>query len=248
MARGLTYGLIGALALAIALGAGTMGAAPNQQGALSLIARTALGRAALIVICAGFLAYALWKLTLGVLGSGPEGGGGTRIRDRVANLGGGVAYLVFFAVAIRVSTGSSGSASGQEKHAAAGILGWPGGEFIVGVGGGGLIAISAYQLYEALAGRFARDQKRQRMGAVEQRVFMLLGYVGLSARALVFGLVGYFLVRTAIDVNARSGVGLDGALARLHHQPLGPWVLGLVAVGLLTFAAFSVLEARFRRL
>jgi hypothetical protein len=213
-----------------------------------LIARTAIGRAALIVICAGFLAYALWKLTQGVLGRGPEGGGGPGLRNRVANLGGCVVYLTFFAVAIRILTGSSGSASGQEKHAAAGILGWPGGKFIVGFGGTVLISISAYQLYEALGGRFVRDQKRGRMGALERRVFMLLGYVGLSARALVFGLVGYFLVRTAIDFNPGSGVGLDGALARLHHQPLGPWALGLVAAGLITFATFSLLEARYRRL
>jgi hypothetical protein len=34
----------------------------------------------------------------------------------------------------------------------------------------------------------------------------------------------------------------------LHHQPFGPWALGFVAAGLLTFAAFSVLEARYRRL
>jgi hypothetical protein len=38
-ARGITYGVIGALALAMALGAGTAGTAPNQQGALALIAR-----------------------------------------------------------------------------------------------------------------------------------------------------------------------------------------------------------------
>jgi hypothetical protein len=37
-----------------------------------------------------------------------------------------------------------------------------------------------------------------------------------------------------------------GALARLHHQTLGPWLVGLVALGLLTFAAFSLVEARYR--
>jgi hypothetical protein len=248
VARGVTYGLIGVFAFAIAVGAGTMGAAPNQQGALSLIARSALGKAALIVVCAGLLAYALWKLSQGLLGRGPEGGGGPQLKDRVANLGGGVVYLAFFSVAIRVLTGSSGSASGQEKHAAAGILGWPGGEFIVGLGGGGLIAISAYQLYEALGGKFAHDEKRQGMSAGQRRAFMVLGRVGLSARALVFGLVGYFLVRTAIDFSPNRGVGVDGALARLHHEPLGPWALGLVGAGLVTFAAFSLLEARFRRL
>jgi hypothetical protein len=248
VARAITYGVIGALSLAIALGAGTMGAAPNQQGALALIARTSLGRAALVVLCAGLLAYALWKLTQGIFGRGPEGGGGSQLKDRVANLAGGAVYLGFFAVAIRVLSGSSGNASGEQKRAAAGILGSPGGQFIVGIAGGGLIAISLYQLYDALRGEFAKDSKTQQMEPAERRLFMVLGRIGLTARALVFALVGYFLVRTAIDFNPNNAVGVDGALARLHHQPLGPLALGLVAAGLVTFAAFSLLEARYRRL
>jgi hypothetical protein len=43
-------------------------------------------------------------------------------------------------------------------------------------------------------------------------------------------------------------VGVDGALARVHQEPLGPWLLGLVAVGLLAFAGFSFAESRYRRL
>jgi hypothetical protein len=42
-------------------------------------------------------------------------------------------------------------------------------------------------------------------------------------------------------------VGVNGALERLQHQPLGQWLLGGVAAGLLTFAVFSLLEARYRR-
>ena len=75
VARGITYGVTGALALALAAGAGTAGTAPNQLGALELIDRSWPGRAALVVIAAGLLAYALWKLTQGIFGAGPEGVG-----------------------------------------------------------------------------------------------------------------------------------------------------------------------------
>jgi hypothetical protein len=248
VARGITYGVIGALALAIALGAGTMGTTPNQQGALALIARTPLGRAALVMICAGLLAYAVWKLTQGLLGWGPEGGGGTGAKNRVANLAGGLVYLGFFAVAMNALTGSSGNSSAGPRDAAAGVLGWPGGQVIVAAVGAGLIVVSLYQLYDGLSGGFADDSKLERMGRRERRLFMLLGRVGLSARALVFALVGYFLLRTAIEFNPGRAVGVDGALARLHRQPLGTGLLGLAAAGLLTFSAFSMLEARYRRL
>jgi hypothetical protein len=248
VARAITYGVIGALAFALALGAGTVGTSPNQQGALSLIARHALGRVALVAICAGLLAYALWKLTQGILGRGPEGGGSMKPLDRIGNFAGGVVYLAFFAVALRILIGSSGNSSAQQKHAAAGVLGWPGGQVIVGIGGGVLIAISLYQLYDALSGGFTDEAKTQQMSEAERHLFNVLGRIGLSARALVFALVGYFIVRTAIDFNPNDAVGLDGALGRLHHQPLGPWLLGFAAAGLVVFALYSLLEARYRRL
>lgn len=248
LARGLTYGLIGALTVALAAGAGSASTSPDQQGALALIARAPLGRLAVGFISAGLLAYAIWKLSQAVIGRGPEGGGGPDLKDRIANFGGGVAYVAFFAVAVRVLAGSGGDSSAQSKQAAAGALGWPGGQAVVGIAGGGLLAISLYQVYDAVRGSFQDDIKLHEMGARERRLFLVLGHVGLVARAVVFGLVGYFLLRTAIDANASRAVGVDGALARVHAQPFGAWLLGLTAAGLLTFAAFTLLEARHRRL
>jgi hypothetical protein len=119
---------------------------------------------------------------------------------------------------------------------------------IVGAAGATLLLVSLYQLYEALTGQFARESKTGRMKAEQRRLFLTLGRVGLSARAVVFALIGYFVLRAAIDYNPGTAVGVDGALARVHHQPAGPWLLGVVAAGLLVFATFSMVEARYRRL
>lgn len=246
-ARGLTYGVVGGLALALAVGAGTGGNTPDQQGALALLDKAPLGAVALVVIAAGLLAYAMWKISQAVFGSGPEGGGGPGLKDRVFNFFGGVAYLVFFAVAIRVLVKGSGG-GGSPRGATAGVLGWPGGPVIVAVAGLALIAISAYQCYDGLTGGFADEAKTGEMGAGERRIFMRLGRVGLTARALVFALVGYFLVRAAIDYKPNSAVGVDGVLGRVHAQPYGPWLLGAVAAGLLVFSVYSFLEGRYRRL
>jgi hypothetical protein len=247
-ARGITYGLIGALAIALAVGAGSANASPNQQGALALIAHAPLGKIALVVISAGLLAYALWKLGQGVIGRGPEGGGGPKLMDRISNLAGGAVYLGFFGLAIKVLTGSAGNGSSEPRQAASGVLGWPGGRVLVGIAGAGLVAISVYQGYDAFRGRFAQDSKLAEMSPTQRRLFLALGRVGLLARAWVFALIGYFLIRTAIEFDASKAIGVDGALAKVHQQPVGPWLLGFVGVGLLTFAAFSFFEGRYRRL
>jgi hypothetical protein len=248
IARGVTYGVIGGLAVALALGAGTMGATPNQQGALTLIGRSAVGGPALVLIAAGLLGYALWKLLRAVAGRGPEGGGSPRPVERIASAAGGVVYLGFCLVAVRVLAGSAGNASRAPQHATAGVLGWPGGQVIVGIAGVILIGVGLYQLYYAIDGGFADESKLEQMDHRQRRAFVTLGRVGYAGRAVVFTLVGYFLLRSAIDYDPRRAVGVDGALARLHAQAYGPWLVALVAAGLLAFAAFSLAEARYRRL
>jgi Domain of Unknown Function (DUF1206) len=107
----------------------------------------------------------------------------------VANVAGGVVYAGFFLVAIRALAEGGGSSSAQPRQAAAGVLGWPGGQELVGVAGGALLAISLYQFYAATTGEFADDSKVEQMSSRERRWFMLIGRVGLGARALVLALV-----------------------------------------------------------
>ncbi len=248
VARALTYGLIGVLTLALALGAGTSGKAPNQQGALALVASAPLGAVAVILIAAGLLAYAGWKLLLAVRGRGPEGGGDPEPTSRIANLAAALSYLALFAIAVQVLGGSSRGESKTPSHAAAGVLGWPGGPWLVGLAGAVLIGVSAYQVWSAIRGEFTQESKTGEMSPEQRRTFRLVGRIGLTARSLVFVLIGYFLLDTALTFDPAKAVGVDGALGRLHHEPLGPWLTGLVALGLIIFAAFSLFEARYRRL
>lgn len=248
LARALTYGLIGALTLALATGAGTGRTAPDQQGALRLIAQAPLGFAALAVIAAGLLAYAAWKLTQALRGRGPEGGGGQKASERLANAGGGIGYLVFAAGVMQILVSSGGDSGGSPSHAAAGVMGWPAGRWLVGAAGIALIAGSVYQAYYALTDGFTKQAKTEQMSPRERSLHRATGRVGLVARAVVFGLCGYFLTETAISYNPSNAVGIGGALLRLHHQTFGPWIVDLVGIGLLVFAAFSLYEARYRRL
>ena len=64
---------------------------------------------------------------------------------------------------------------------------------------------------------------------------------------VVFVLIGYFLIRAAIDYNPDKAVSLDGALAAVGQASYGPILLGIVAAGLIGFAAYSIADARYRR-
>ncbi len=137
LARAATYAVIAGLTVAIALDMDIRPAAANPQGALSVINSGPFGRLALGIISASLLAYAIWKLVQAVRGRGPEGGGGPGLKDRLANLGGGLVYLAFFGVAIAVLSGNAGNGSRQPKQTASQLLAIPGGEVLLGIAASG---------------------------------------------------------------------------------------------------------------
>jgi Domain of Unknown Function (DUF1206) len=98
VARGLIYGIIGILAVKLALGDG--GKTTNQQGALKTIAHQPFGKVLLVLVAAGLAGYALWRISRAVLGHGREASDSGF--DRVAALASGGLAVSKVSVALPV--------------------------------------------------------------------------------------------------------------------------------------------------
>ena len=243
VARGLIYGIIGVLALRLAVGQG--GRTTNQQGALHTVANQPLGKALLTLLAIGLGGYALWRFARAAIGHGPEGTDSKL--DRVTALASGIVYASFCIAAVRILTGSKGSSS-TPKTASRDVFGWPAGIWIVGAAGLIVIGVGLYQGYRGITRDFLKDSKTEQMSPRTKRWISRLGLIGYLSRMVVFTLVGVFLVKAAVDYNPRAAIGLDGALAKLQHNSLGPLLLGVVALGLIAFALYSFSDARYRRI
>ena len=104
-------------------------------------------------------------------------------------------------------------------------------------------ANSRYVDWLARAGLAARGiMSRPTRGMV-----VALGWVGGVARGIVFGAAGLFLLIAAVTARAHQAKGIDAALRAFTKTPAGPWLLVLVALGLVTFGCYSLAEARWRR-
>jgi Domain of Unknown Function (DUF1206) len=247
VARGLIYGIIGFLAIKLALGAG--GTTTNQQGALKTIAHQPFGKVLLTLVAIGLAGYALWRLLHVLLGHGPEDSDSGL--DRVAAFGSGIVYAGLCAIAVEILLGSGSGASGGSGNASkttAGVFGWPAGTWLVGIAGAALIGVGLYQGYRGISRDFLKDSKTEQMSARVRDWIEWIGSFGHLARMVVFGLVGVFLIKAAIDFNPNQAVGLDGALAKLAHASYGPFLLGIVAAGLIAFGVYSLSDARYRRI
>lgn len=242
VARGLVYLIVGVLALELALGVG--GKAANQQDALKAIAEQSFGRILLVLVAIGLAGYALWRLTRAAVGHGAEQRDSAT--DRIAALGSGVAYGILCVTAVEI-VASSNSSSGTPKEATGGILGWSGGTALVAIAGAVLIGVAAYQAYKGFGKKFLEDAKTGEMSESVRKGYTALGVFGHVARAVIFGLIGYGLIKAAIDYNPKEAIGLDGALRQLADASYGPALLGIVAVGLAGFAIYSMADARYRK-
>ena len=190
--------------------------------------------------------YALWRLLRAALGRGPEGA--DRGIERLGALGSGLVYGALCWVAIRAATGSAGSSGGNTKKTTAGVFDWPAGRWLVAIAGLILIGVGLYQLVRGLTQKFLEDSKTEEMSPAVKQWITRIGTIGHVARAVIFGLVGIFLVKAAIDYKAKEAIGLEGALTKLVNTTYGPWLLGAVALGLIAFAVYSISDARYRRI
>jgi Domain of Unknown Function (DUF1206) len=245
VARGVVYGVVAILALKLAVGSG--GKATTQRGALVAIAREPFGKALLIATAVGLAGYALWRLVRAGIGHGTEqNDSGFR---RVAGVASGLAYAALCVTAVKILIGASSSGgSSNPKKTTGGVLDWTGGTVIVGVAGAILIGVALFQGYKGLSKKFLDDSKTREMRPEVKRGFTAIGVFGHLARMVVFGLIGYGLLKAAIDYNPRSAIGLDGALSKLSHNAYGPFLLGVVAVGLIGFALYSIADARYAKI
>jgi len=242
--RGTVYAVIGILAIKLAIGAG--GKTTDQSGALRTIAHQPFGEVLLILVAIGLAGYSLWRLAHALLGHGPERSDSGL--DRVAALGSGVAYAIMCAIAVKILLGSGGGTSGHTSKATAGVLGWPGGTWLVGFAGALFVGVALYQGYRGVSQDFLRDAKTGEMSAAVRRWYKAAAVFGHLARMVVFGLVGIFLIKAAIEYDPSKAVGLDGALAKLANQSYGSALLGVVAAGLVAFAVYSFADVRYRRI
>jgi hypothetical protein len=242
VAKGISFAIVGVLALKLALGSG--GSATSRQGALQQLAGTTFGEALLIALAFGFASYALWRF-LQAFAEKPsrEESGAKAWAKRAGYVGRGLIYasLTYSTVKILIGADQQQSQNGKAHQTTATVLSWPGGTWIVGIAGAVILGVALWNLYRGIARKF-EDKWTRGYSEWGSRA----GVAGHVARFVVFGLMGWFVIRAAVDYDPKKAIGLDGALQKLAHAGYGSWLLGLTAAGLVAYAVFCFVDARYR--
>ncbi len=242
LAKGVSFGIVGALAVKLAAGHG--GQATSREGALHALARETFGEVVLILLAIGFAAYALWRLVEAIAAGGDE----KKWAKRAGSLGRAAIYaaLAYSAVKILAGDGGGGSQNQRAHETAATLLSWPAGTWLVGIAGAIVIGVGLWNAYRGLSRKFEDKWRTGEMGGAARTWGGRAGVVGHLARGVVFTLIGAFVIRAAVQYDPKEAIGLDGALQKLAAAAYGPYLLGLTAAGLIAYGLYCLVDARYR--
>lgn len=244
VARGLLYGMVGFLAIQLLLTG--RGAVTDRTGALAAIAAQPFGRLLLIVIAVGVTGYALWSLLRAILNPFNDDHSLSGILSRIGSLVTGVSYGALVIPITRLILGArqpAGSESQQAQQVASGLFTHPWGPWLVGAVGVVILVIGLARIYQGWTEQFERHFARYRLTAEQRRWAMRMGKLGTLALGVVMAIIGSLCVLAAVTLDPQKVGGMDQALSFLIQQPYGPWLLGLVAAGLIAYAAYSFMGA-----
>ncbi|MES3083581.1 DUF1206 domain-containing protein [Sphingomonas faeni] len=247
-ARGVVYILVGWFAVDAALRGGKIA---DNQGAIGSMADEAFGPVLLAIVAAGLLGYAIWRLTEAAANPEQIGSDVKGSLKRIGHVVSGIAHLIlaWTAAKLAMKTGSRDAAVSPGDESArdwtALLLDQPAGRVLVGAVAVGVLVAAFQQAQKAWRGDFIHDLRGD---APAPGYVCTMGRIGYGARALVFLIVAGLFGLAAWTAHASDAGGVAEALERLQSQPGGKWLLALTGIGLALFGAYSLVEARFRRI
>lgn len=244
-AKGLVYLIIGFIAAQAAFSRGEQ--VKGSEGALSTILEQPFGRVLLGIVALGLAGYVLWRVVQALLDPEHKGGG---VKGIGARIGYGISAFVYAGLtleAVRMLRGSGGGGQGSgAQHWSAVVMDKPFGRIAVGLAGLGIAAYGLYEIYRAFKSNLAKRLDLEGSPVATRQRVVGLGKAGMTARGVVFCIIGWLVITAALRYDPSRAQGLQGALVTLREAAYGRYLLGLVALGLIAYGIFQLVKARYR--
>jgi hypothetical protein len=199
------------------------------------------------LLALGRLIYAAWRVVSALL---PGGHDAKARAQRIGYLASAVIYTTFAISAIALARRTQTDPNGNKKvtDLTASMMTHTAGRLVIGVLGAIVIAVGLYRLSKGVKLDVADELDLSGMSATRITWTKRLGAIGEIGRGIGIGLVGFFLLRSAMSYNPNEATGLDGALRRLATSGWGVFVVLIVGVGFAAYGIFCLATFTHRRL
>ena len=249
-AKGVVYGVIGILAVQLAF-VGPGGETSSTRGALERIAEVSLGQVALLIVTIGLAAHTLWRLIQAA--KDPEAAQSSD-SEKIRWLKRGFflisawvyGLLTYSGIQLLTEGGGGGGGSGgggSSSGWAAELMSMTFGVWLVGIVGAGVVIRGLMQFMKAYTQGFREKISSFDFGPARSKWIIRVSRLGLTARGVVFGIIGTSIIYAAVRHDPQEARGLEGALDVLISRP---WLLGALGIGLVCYAVYQWVKARYR--
>jgi uncharacterized protein DUF1206 len=250
LARGgfIGYGVIHLLFawLAAQIAFGNSGKESDQSGALSELATKPFGKVLVIIVIIGMVALAIWQAFEAVVGeSGRQGK--EAVAERVVS---GVRAIIYLAIAwsgFKIVQGAGSSNANSQEKGASTLMDATGGRWLLGLIGVVVAGVGVGLVVYGLLKKFEEHQNTQQMSPSVRKTNRRLGMAGYAAKGVAYTIAGVLVVAAAVTYDPDKARGLDAALRTLAQASYGPWLLGLIALGIAAFGVFCFAQAKYRK-
>ncbi|WP_460676630.1 DUF1206 domain-containing protein [Hymenobacter coalescens] len=244
-AKGVVYCILGALAVMAATGL-SGGRTADKQQVLQTVQNMPMGRWLLGLVAFGLAGYVVWRLVQAIRDTEGKGNSAKGIFTRIGYVGSALAYAILAYVAGKAAfenTTADGGSGNTRQSFVATLMEQSYGQWLVGAIGLFVIGIGVYQLIRAYSGSFAKHVNSSQLPADQQRLVYRVGQLGYTARGIVWGILGYFLVQAARHANPSEAQDTEGAFDFLGAMGTAP--LLIVALGMVAYGLYMLVRAKY---
>ncbi|WP_420127487.1 DUF1206 domain-containing protein [Longimicrobium sp.] len=244
-AKGVVYLIIGGVAAQAAFSRAEQ--VQGSEGALKTVLQQPFGKVLLGIMALGLAGFVVWRMVQAATDPEHKEGGAKRAFARIGYAMSGVLYAGLTLEAVRMLRGSGGGQGGGTAHWTAMVMDKPFGRVAVGLAGLGIVAYGIYQLIKAFKGDDLDKRLNLEGSAVAtRRRVVAVARAGTAARGVVFCIIGWLVIKAAMQYDPAEAQGLQGALVTLRDAAYGRYLLGLVALGLIAYGITQLVKARYR--
>lgn len=242
--KGLIYTLVGTLTAYAALGNGQ--SIKDSGGVLKFIVQQNFGQILLITTTVGIIGYVFWRTYQSF--KMPNQNKNSKTASTFKRIGyflSGLSYalLAYTAIEILLNTNSGSSKKGW----IASILEQEWGIYLIYLIAILLVGKSVYEIYRAYSGKFKKKIQNAELDSSSQSILIKIGKLGITARAVVIGIIAFLFYKAAHQSNENMAGGTKMAFSYLQEQG-GQLVLGIIALGLGLYGIYLLACSRYRNI
>jgi len=219
----------------------------DSSGALALVAESPAGGLLIWAIAGGMAGLCVWQAVEVLRHHRELPPRGRRRREaavQTAKTVGTAALYGYLAWSAARTAVGAGTGRRSQQQTVSGVLGWPGGRWILVAVAAVVAGIGVYMLQKGVRGRFTDEVPHERMSPAVRTLVLRTSQVGFALKGVALVLVGVVVTWAALTSHPEQGDGLDGALRLVAGQPAGRWLLTVIAAGLAAFAVYCLARAR----